>query len=40
MYITATKRPRKLDRRKSARNRAKLKAKNDRRRARVGQHGK
>jgi hypothetical protein len=36
MYLTTAKRPRKTNRGKTSRHRAKIKAKNNRRRARVG----
>jgi len=39
MFLMIAKRPRKLNRRKSARHRAKINAKNRRRRARVQQKG-
>jgi hypothetical protein len=40
MYLAISKKPRKTNRKKSARNRAKLKAKNARRRDRVYQRAK
>jgi hypothetical protein len=40
MYLVSKKHSRKTKRNKSARHRAKVKAKNNRRRARIGQAGK
>jgi hypothetical protein len=40
MFLLISKKPRKLNRKKSARNKAKLKAKNDKRRARIYQRTK